>query len=209
MGLVVLAGACAGAGDDDTTRDDDTTLAVSAETTADSSGTPSTGASTGSSPSDPATTIGATVGTVPPGVTPEGFTTVTVEVTDAAGEVCEVCVWLADSSAERGRGLMGVTDLDGAAGMLFAFEREGEHTFYMLGTPTPLSIAWFDSAGAFVSATDMDPCLDLPAAECPRYPPGAPVRWALETFRGGLESLGIGDGATVRVLGGTEADSCP
>ena len=42
---------------------------------------------------------------------PEGFTTIQALITETDGEVCEVCLWLADDSAERGRGLMGVTDL--------------------------------------------------------------------------------------------------
>jgi len=208
LGLLVLAtaGACAGGGDAGPTT---AASADAAETPSSAASTQEPVGTTAPSSVPPATSIGSTAATEPTAVTPDGFTTVSIEVTDAAGEVCEVCVWLADSSAERGRGLMGVTDLAGAAGMLFAFERPGEHTFYMLGTPTPLSIAWFDDEGAFVSDTDMDPCLDLPAAECPRYPPGAPVRWALETVRGGLEPLGIGEGATVRVIDGTEADRCP
>ena len=33
----------------------------------------------------------------PQGVQPEGFTTVTARLTEVNGEVCEVCVWLADT----------------------------------------------------------------------------------------------------------------
>jgi uncharacterized membrane protein (UPF0127 family) len=140
------------------------------------------------------------------GVTPEGFTTTTVRITSPSGEVCEVCVWLADTADERGRGLMGVTDLGGAAGMLFVFDGEVTSSFYMLHTPAALSIAWFAADGGLVGTSDMEPCLDLPADDCPRYAPGdgdgAPLPYsvALETWIGGLASLGIAEGARLEVL---------
>ena len=56
-----------------------------------------------------------------------------------------MCLWLADVADERARGLMGVTDLGEAVGMAFVFEAPGEGAFVMIGTPTPLSIAWFDA----------------------------------------------------------------
>ncbi len=144
-----------------------------------------------------------------PAVFPQGFSTVTVEITDVDGEVCEVCVWLADTADERGRGLMGVTDLGDAAGMLFAFQSVGEHRFYMLNTVTPLSIAWYGDDGSFVSSTDMEPCLDPPAGGCPLYPPGGPAQYALEVFQGGLADVGATEGSTLEVRWDTEASSCP
>ncbi|HYN34279.1 MAG TPA: hypothetical protein VES40_16765, partial [Ilumatobacteraceae bacterium] len=47
----------------------------------------------------------------PGGQQPEGFSTVTARITDTDGQICEVCVWLADTPEERAQGLMGVTDL--------------------------------------------------------------------------------------------------
>lgn len=138
-------------------------------------------------------------------VQPEGFTTTVVRITDTEGESCEVCVWLADSSEERSRGLMGVNDLDGAAGMLFMFAEPAAYSFYMFQTPTPLSIAWFAADGGFVDSTDMSPCLGVPSADCPRYRPGAPSVMALEVWAGGLDAatggLGIGPGARIDVVG--------
>ncbi len=96
------------------------------------------------------------------GVQPEGFTTVTARLTEVDGEVCEVCVWLADTPEERGRGLMGVTDLGDAAGMVFKFDEPIVGSFYMFQTPTPLSIAWFAPGGDHVGSADMAPCLDTP-----------------------------------------------
>lgn len=152
-------------------------------------------------------------GTVPVGETggvqPEGFSTVTARITDADGEVCEVCVWLADTAEERGRGLMGVTDLGDAEGMVFQFDTAIRGSFFMLNTPTPLSIAWFGTDGDYVESTDMDPCLEVPEGGCPLYGPSREYQLALEVFRGGLPDLGVGPGARLELLVGTESDRCP
>lgn len=163
-------------------------------------------------PSDVAAT--STVGPPDPfqsaeGVQPDGFTTITARITDADGEVCEVCVWLADTAEERGRGLMGVTDLGDAEGMVFRFDEPVVNGFFMLNTPTPLSIAWFAPTGEYVASTDMEPCLEVPEGGCPLYGPGVHYELALEVFQGGLADLGVGPGARLELLDGTEADRCP
>jgi uncharacterized protein len=140
---------------------------------------------------------------------PQGFTTVTVRITQADGAQCEICAWLADSPGQRARGLMRATSLGPAQGMVFVFEEERRGTFYMFDTPTPLSIAWFGAAGGFVGAAEMEPCLDTPAGACPRYAPDAPYQYALEVFQGGLDDLGVGPGAVLEVLGEIEPDRCP
>jgi len=142
------------------------------------------------------------------GQRPEGFTTVTARITDAAGENCDVCMWLADTGDERSRGLMGVTHLGDAVGMAFVFEEPFLGSFYMFQTPTPLSIAWFGSDGGIVGTAEMEPCLDTPVGECPLYAPGDEYDLAIETFAGGLEPLGIGPGARAVLLEGTESDEC-
>ena len=55
------------------------------------------------------------------GVVPTGFGTVAGRVTAADGSTCDVCLWAASTAAEQARGLMGVTDLGGADGMVFRF----------------------------------------------------------------------------------------
>jgi hypothetical protein len=140
---------------------------------------------------------------------PEGFTTVTARITAADGTECEVCLWLADSPEERARGLMDVTSLGPAAGMVFVFEQPTAGAFYMFDTPTPLSIAWFGDDGVFVGDAEMEPCLDTPAGDCPLYSPGASYRFALEVFAGGLDDLGAGPGSVLALIDGTEAADCP
>jgi uncharacterized protein len=108
----------------------------------------------------------------------------------------EWCLLLAETSEQRQRGLMGVTDpeLAGYDGMLFRFPEDVMSSFYMRNTPMPLSIAFIDQEGQLVSTTDMEPCEDRDG--CPLYPAAGPYRWAVEVPQGGLERLGIVAGAT-------------
>jgi hypothetical protein len=109
----------------------------------------------------------------------------------------EQCALLARTQQQQAQGLMKRTDLAGHVGMLFVFTTDTNETFYMRNTPMPLSIAWFDSQGRFVSSTDMAPCADKP--DCPTYAAARAYRYALEVPRGGLPSLGIGPASTITV----------
>ncbi len=103
------------------------------------------------------------------------------------------CALLAETDQQWARGLMQRRDLSGYDGMVFDFKNAYTGQFFMKDTPLPLSIAWFDATGGFVSATDMEPCLDQP--ECPRYSAAGPYRYALEVPKGGLGALGVGSGS--------------
>lgn len=132
------------------------------------------------------------------------FGEIAFRVTPAAGSAIpgstEWCALLADSDLERQKGLMGRSDLGGYDAMVFRFENDTDGTFFMRNVPIPLSIAWFDASGLFVSSTDMEPC-PPDQQECPTYPPGGVYRFALETPKGGLERLGVAPGSVLS-LGG-------
>lgn len=142
------------------------------------------------------------------GVQPEGFTTAIVEIIKADGTICEVCMWLADTAEERGRGLMGVTDLGTADGMVFVYQQPDNGSFFMFQTVTPLSIGWFAPDGTLVSTADMDPCASENSSQCERFPAGGGFDLAIEVFQGDLEAVGIGRGASARVIEGTEKSVC-
>ena len=110
------------------------------------------------------------------------------------------CGILAETPQQQSRGLQQRTDLGGYDGMLFVFPSDTTVTFWMRNTPLPLSIAWFDSAGHFVSQTDMTPCADV--STCPTYSAARAYRYALEVPRGGLTGLGVGPGSQLVVGGG-------
>jgi uncharacterized membrane protein (UPF0127 family) len=130
---------------------------------------------------------------------------VAIAITAADGRVSACCVMVAASAEQRQRGLMEVTELGGYEGMLFVWDTDTAGPFYMRNTPTPLSIAWFDASGAFVSAADMEPCADV--ADCPLYAPEGPYRFALEVPQGDLAVLGVGPGSRLSAGGGCAGGS--
>jgi uncharacterized membrane protein (UPF0127 family) len=109
------------------------------------------------------------------------------------------CALLARTSAQQARGLMFRRDLAGYAGMVFEWSSPTTSEFYMKNTLIPLSIAWFDQSGRFVSAADMAPCPS--GVACPLYPAAAPYTIALEVPQGGLGHLGIGPGVSLTLAG--------
>ena len=130
----------------------------------------------------------------------EGFDEVAIRVLPSGGgDWLSWCLLAARTAAQRSRGLMTVTDLQGYSGMAFVYDEDVENAFYMRNTPTPLSIAWVAADGRLVSTADMAPCEDRDG--CPTYPPAGPYRFAIEVFQGDLPALGITEGATVEVGG--------
>ena len=165
-------------------------------TTVDSTIAPSTTAST----ARPTTTTRATVSpTAPPATTPtrcprpargsdfDGFGAEEIIIENGEGSH-RSCILTADTPEQRRQGLMHQDDLDTYDGMIFRFEEEQELQFWMRNTRIPLSIAFYNAAGGFVSATDMEPCGDSP--DCPRYSSGGPAKFALEVQKGALPSVG-------------------
>ncbi|MBW3614273.1 MAG: DUF192 domain-containing protein [Actinobacteria bacterium] len=137
----------------------------------------------------------------------DGFSEIALEVQPGPGQLPSTtvrCALLAATERQRARGLMGVTDLEGYAGMLFRFSVDSQGGFYMRNTPMPLSIAFFASDGRFVSAVDMAPCEDRP--DCPIYSAAAPYRYALEVPQGKLGELGVVPGSTLVLSGPCPAE---
>lgn len=131
-------------------------------------------------------------------VTPEGFARTAARVTAADGEVCDVCVWLADTPQRRARGLMHVTDLGDADAMAFVYPRPTTAAFWMKNTVLPLSIAFYAADGAYLDAFDMEPCAADP---CPSYPTAAAFSVAIEVPRGRLPDLLMTPDSTLELLG--------
>jgi uncharacterized membrane protein (UPF0127 family) len=187
LALLVVLTVAAGCGGDDP---------PAATTSSSSSSSTSTSAATGSAVLPPVDGPFAAGRTQIP-----GFGEVEVRIAPGPdGEPVVLCVLVAETPAQRQRGLMEVTDPDlgGYDGMLFTFDEDSDGGFWMRNTPLPLSIAYLDGDGATVGVADMAPCLDR-GADCPGYPPGAPYRMALEVLQGGLAPLGLAPGSAARL----------
>ena len=104
----------------------------------------------------------------------------------------EIWVEVAKTPEERSRGLMGRKFLGKDEGMLFIFETEDYHGFWMKNTLLPLSIAFIDREGRIVSITDMQP-LTLDS-----HLPPKPILYALEMNKAWFSSYGIKAGDVVR-----------
>ncbi len=124
-----------------------------------------------------------------------GFGEAAFTITSPSGRLSEWCALLADSPKLREQGLMDQTDLRGYDGMVFRWTSPTSGKFYMFHTELPLSIAWFDEQGDYVSKADMDPCTSSDPLACELHGAAAPYVSALETRKGGLRALGVRPGS--------------
>ncbi|MFO1358702.1 DUF192 domain-containing protein [Plasticicumulans sp.] len=114
----------------------------------------------------------------------------TAQVTVGAGRFR---VEVAETEAERERGLMYRAALPAGGGMLFVQPRALPVSFWMKNTHVALDILWFDAQGRLVKiSARVPPCTADP---CPLYPSGGPVAWVLEIAAGeaARQRIRIGD----------------
>ncbi len=100
---------------------------------------------------------------------------------------------LAVSDAERARGLMFRDKVPPDQGMLFVFEEEGQHSFWMKNTLVYLDMLWLNNGRQIIHIERMVP--PCKAEPCPTYGPTSPARFVLE-LRGGeaeVRGLRVGD----------------
>ena len=100
----------------------------------------------------------------------------------------QISVQVADSSEEREKGLMGVTELPADSGMAFVWDEPTSGTFWMKNTLIPLSIAFVGPDGRIVTIRDMQPCA---TDACPTYRAEAPYVLAIEVNAGFFDRNGI------------------
>ncbi len=104
----------------------------------------------------------------------------------------EIWVEVAQTPEERAHGLMSRKHLGKDEGMLFIFETEDYHGFWMKNTLIPLSIAFIDKEGRIVWVTDMKP-LSLES-----HLPPKPILYALEMNKGWFTKNSVKVGDVVR-----------
>lgn len=118
-----------------------------------------------------------------------------------AGGTVTLRVEIADTPAERERGLMGRTSLPADQGMAFVWDQPVRARFWMKDTLIPLSIAFWDHDGRIVALREMVPCRREP---CRTYDAGAPFVGAVEANRGFFAHHGVAVGDVVE-LGRSDA----
>jgi uncharacterized membrane protein (UPF0127 family) len=135
-----------------------------------------------------------------PNATRSDAGTVRASFSTSNGTVQTAPLWMADSSAERERGLMGRRSLPPDGGMVFRFPEPTDAGFWMKDTPLPLSIAFWGRDRRILAILDMEPCPDEP---CPIYRPGASYETALEMRRGWFDQHGVEIGDRVELIPGS------
>ena len=116
-----------------------------------------------------------------------------ISFVSADGEKIDLLVEVADSPNERSVGLMLRESLPEDQGMLFVFEQDGQHPFYMRNTLVPLSIAFIKSDGSIVEIEDMEPQTE----ELHSGP--EPYLYTVEANQGWFARNGIAAGSEVRI----------
>ena len=137
---------------------------------------------------------------LPAGVQAVDFALGSVEIRTAGGQTHTLRVEIAETDAQRERGLMYRTRMPEDAGMIFIYPAEQpDGAFWMYNTLIPLSIAYADSAGVIVNVLEMEPCESDFASLCDNYPAGAPFQYALEANQGYFMQHGIRPGDRIVV----------
>jgi len=98
-------------------------------------------------------------------------------------------VQIAESENERSHGLMFKDSLPANQGMLFIFEQEEFHPFWMKNMSIPLDIIWLNNnkEAVFINA-NTPPCKDEP---CQVINPDTEAKYVLEINAGLAERIGL------------------
>lgn len=81
---------------------------------------------------------------------------------------------VANRSDSRRKGLSGRFDVPAGTGMLFVFQQQGYHSFWMKDTYVPLTIYWLDATGRVVTQDTMLP------GDLRSHVPNSPASLAVE-----------------------------
>jgi uncharacterized protein len=113
-----------------------------------------------------------------------------------ADRTLQVQVEIAETTAQKERGLSGRRTLAPNSGMAFLWTSDVRGRFWMKNTSVPLSIAFWGKRGRILRILDMAPCLRDP---CKVYDPKVAFRGALEVNRGAFARWGVRPGAFVTI----------
>lgn len=101
-------------------------------------------------------------------------------------------VEIADTPEERARGLMNRESLNQDSGMLFIFDTEAKHCFWMKNTLISLDIIWLDENKKIVFIKhNAEPCQADP---CETFKPSGNAKYVLEINSGLAKEIGLKKG---------------
>jgi uncharacterized membrane protein (UPF0127 family) len=122
-----------------------------------------------------------------------------VVIVNDVGEEVKVKVEIADTLKKRTVGLMDRQSLDEDSGMLFVFDLEAKHSFWMKNTLIPLDIIFIDSNNKIVDIKhNFEPCKKI---ICDTYASAEVAKYALEVNGGFSEKNNIRVNNTVLLDG--------
>lgn len=104
-----------------------------------------------------------------------------------------IAVAIADTDAERKRGLMRQRSLGYDRGMLFIFEEVDSTGMWMKNTPLPLDIVFVDAEGGILNIARRT----TPFSEA-AISPAAPNKYAVEVRAGFADKFGLTDSTRIR-----------
>lgn len=119
--------------------------------------------------------------------------TAELHILNSEGENVTVQAEIADTDEERKIGLMNRDSLCENCGMLFVYEENVTHGFWMKDTTIPLSIAFISEDGTIMDIQQMEP------ETRDTHKPEDPYRYALEVNQGFFQERNIEVGAVVDI----------
>ena len=117
----------------------------------------------------------------------------TITITKSDGSTVSVLAEIARKPEDRAKGFMERKKIPDGTGMIFVFEQDQILSFWMKNTPTPLSIAYFDSQGKIRDIFDMKPYSLAPVQST------TSVRYALEVPQGWFKKNGVQPGDSISI----------
>lgn len=107
-----------------------------------------------------------------------------------------IVVEIADEPLEMQLGLMFRESLPMDHGMLFIFEKEGVHSFWMMNVRFSLDMIWINSDYKVVHVErNVPPCL----VGCPLYKSDVLARYVLEVNAGFVDMVSLSEGSSVEI----------
>ena len=103
---------------------------------------------------------------------------------------------IADNPIKRAKGLMFRKNLEENKGMLFNFNNEDYHTFWMMNTSIPLDIIWVNENKEIVDIVeDAQPCF----INCTSHKPDEKAKYVVEVNSNFTKNYGINVGDKVSI----------